>query len=87
MTIPKGVNVEDGGLDDYTQYRAVIDTSNKIYYFNPYDTNNIFAVKLTEDLLNAEDPTEIDSINWVNSVRFLSQYSSNFSCSMPFSIS
>ena len=58
VTIPKGVNIKDDGLDDYTQYRAVMDASNKIYYFNPYDTNSIFAVKLTEELLNAVEPTE-----------------------------
>lgn len=58
VTIPKGVNIKDDGLDDYTQYRAVMDASNKIYYFNPYDTNSIFAVKLTEGLLNAVEPTE-----------------------------
>lgn len=58
VTIPKGVNIKDDGMDDYTQYRAVMDATNQIYYFNPYDTNDIFAVKLTEELLNANEPQE-----------------------------
>ena len=58
VTIPVGVNVKDDGSDDYTQYRAVIDATNKIYYFNPYESNEIFGVKITEELLNGNKPQE-----------------------------
>lgn len=60
MTIPKGVNLKDDGTVDYTQYRSAFDLENQIYYFNPYDSSATFSVQLTEELLNAETPTEFE---------------------------
>lgn len=56
VTIPKGVNIKEDGSEDYTQYRAVFNVDELTYYFNPYGTQNVFSVNLTEDLLNAEQP-------------------------------
>lgn len=58
VTIPKGVNIKDDGADDYTQYRALLDTKNGIYYFCPYEGNEIYAVTLTEEVVSMSGPTE-----------------------------
>lgn len=60
VTIPKGVNIKNDGATDYTQYRAVLDTKNQCYYFNPYTTPEVFSVQLTEDLLNQAEPSEYE---------------------------
>lgn len=60
VTIPKGVNIKDDGMDDFTQYKSILNTTEKTYYLNVYETNPIFSVKLTEDLLSAKEPTEFD---------------------------
>lgn len=60
VTIPKGVNIKDDGAVDFTQYRAIMDVSAQTYYFNPYDSQEVFSVVLTEELLNAKKPTEFD---------------------------
>ena len=59
VTIPKGVNIKNDGSIDYTQYRAVFDVSNGTYYFNPYETQEIFELTLTEELLTKDGPVEI----------------------------
>lgn len=60
VTIPKGVNIKDDGAIDYTQYRAVFDLDNGVYYYNPYETQEVFSVELTAELLNADAPTEFE---------------------------
>lgn len=58
VTIPKGINIKDDGTVDYTQYRAVFNLSNQTYYFNPYNTQEVFSLQLTEALLTAETAVE-----------------------------
>lgn len=58
VTIPKGVNIKNDGSIDYTQYRAVFDVSNGTYYFNPYETQEVFELTLTEELLTEDEPVE-----------------------------
>ncbi|MGL9730734.1 choloylglycine hydrolase family protein [Enterococcus sp. DIV0756] len=58
VTIPKGVNIKNDGSIDYTQYRAVFDVSNGTYYFNPYETQEVFELTLTEELLTKDEPVE-----------------------------
>lgn len=57
VTIPKGVNIKDDGADDYTQYRAILNTTEKIYYLNNHDSNRIVTIALTEDALSSQEPT------------------------------
>lgn len=57
VTIPKGVNIEDDGHYDYTQYRAAFNLNSATYYFNPYYTQEVFSVELTEDLCSKDDAT------------------------------
>lgn len=56
VTIPKGVTIKDNGTEDYTQYRAICNTTEKIYYLNNQGSNRLFTVQLTEDLLNSQEP-------------------------------
>lgn len=58
VTIPKGVNIKDNGSSDYTQYRAVLDVTELAYYFNPYESQEVFKLTLDEALLNEKEPTE-----------------------------
>ncbi|WP_394701575.1 linear amide C-N hydrolase [uncultured Enterococcus sp.] len=37
---------KNDGATDYTQYRAAFDTKNRCYYFNPYHTQEVFALQL-----------------------------------------
>lgn len=60
LTIPKGINLEDDGSVDYTQYRSIFDLKNLTYYFNPYHSSNTFCVQLTEKLLNAAAPLDFE---------------------------
>ena len=60
VTIPKGVNIKDDGASDYTQYRAAFDLNNVMYYYNPYETQEVFSVRLTPELLNSDTPTEFE---------------------------
>ena len=57
VTIPKGVNIKDDGHNDYTQYRAVFNLNSATYYFNPYYTQEVFSVELTEDLCSKDEAT------------------------------
>ncbi|MCI1283265.1 MAG: choloylglycine hydrolase family protein [Lacticaseibacillus songhuajiangensis] len=58
VDIPRGVKVmEDGGLD-YSQYRGYSALSDRTYFMQPYDDQTITKVQLTEELLNADEPTE-----------------------------
>ncbi|MGM0214538.1 choloylglycine hydrolase family protein [Enterococcus sp. AZ109] len=58
VTIPKGVNIKDDGAIDYTQYRAALDVTELTYYFNPYESQEVFKITLDEALLNKTEPTE-----------------------------
>lgn len=58
VTIPKGVNIKDDGSIDYTQYRAVLDVTELAYYFNPYESQEVFKLTLDEALLNEKEATE-----------------------------
>ncbi|MBV7392289.1 choloylglycine hydrolase family protein [Enterococcus sp. ALS3] len=63
VTIPKGINMKDDGSVDYTQYRAAFDLNNKVYYFNDYSNQTVYSVSLTEELVNATEPTQYDFKN------------------------
>lgn len=58
VTIPKGVNLKEDGSEDYTQYRAVFDVTDRVYYMNPYTNQSVYSVALTDELLNASEPIE-----------------------------
>mgnify|MGYP001034611329 CR=1 FL=1 len=58
VTIPKGVNIKDDASVDYTQYRAVLDVTELTYYFNPYESQEVYKLTLDETLLNKTEPTE-----------------------------
>lgn len=60
VTIPKGVNIKDDGNNDYTQYRAVFNLTEQTYYFNPYYTQEVYSVKLTEELCSKDNVTVFD---------------------------
>lgn len=63
VTIPKGVMLEPTGESEYTQYRAVFDLKNCAYYYNPYETQDVYLISLDEALLQLKKPHtfEIDS--------------------------
>lgn len=56
VKIPRGVDIEEDGSDDYTQYIAIFNTNEKIYYVQPEDTNALLSIYLTEKLLEIEEP-------------------------------
>ena len=56
VEIPRGVDIEEDGSDDYTQYIAIFNTNEKIYYVQPEDTNALLSIYLTEKLLELEEP-------------------------------
>lgn len=58
VTIPKGVNLKNDGESDYTQYRAALDVTDLAYYFNPYESQEIFKITLDERLLDKKEPKE-----------------------------
>lgn len=58
VTIPKGVDIKDDGSSDYTQYRAALDVTELTYYFNPYESPEVFKLTLDETLLAKKEPTE-----------------------------
>lgn len=69
VTIPKGVNIKKDGSIDYTQYRAVFDVSNVTYYFNPYENQAVFELRLDEELLNKKEPVEFDYVTGFETVK------------------
>lgn len=50
--------IKQDGSEDYTQYRAVFDVTDRVYYMNPYTNQSVYSVALTEELLNASEPIE-----------------------------
>lgn len=58
LDIPHGIKVMADGKDDYTQYRGYMDMATPAYFMQPYDDQTITKVTLTEELLNADEPTE-----------------------------
>ena len=56
VSVPKGTILDDEG-DDYTQYRSILNTTEKIYYLNNHDSNRIVTIALTEDALSSQEPT------------------------------
>ena len=55
-TIPKGLMVEDNGQSEYTQYRVVYNVTNGTYYFNPYETQEVFSLQLKKEWLQLKQP-------------------------------
>lgn len=60
VTIPKGVNIKNDGEVDYTQYRAAMDVTDLTYYFNPYESQEIFKIVLNETMITEEKPIEFE---------------------------
>lgn len=58
VTIPKGAKVKTDGEIDYTQYRSIMDLTTRTVYFQPYNTLQLFAARLTDELLNKTEVTE-----------------------------
>lgn len=56
VTIPKGADLAEDGEIHYTQYRAALHIEARTYFFNPYETSDIYSVTLTEALLQAPQP-------------------------------
>ncbi len=57
-TIPKGLMVEDNGQSEYTQYRVVYNVTNGTYYFNPYETQEVFSLQLKKEWLQLKQPPD-----------------------------
>lgn len=60
VTIPKGVNIKNDGSVDYTQYRSIFNVTEKTYYFNPYESQEVFKLALNEELLSKKEPVEFE---------------------------
>lgn len=58
VEIPKGVKIKADGSADYTQYRAYMSMHEPAFYMQPYEDQTITRVALTEELMNADQPTE-----------------------------
>jgi len=58
VEIPKGVKIKADGSADYTQYRAYMSMHEPAFYIQPYQDQTITRVALTDDLMNAKQPTE-----------------------------
>lgn len=58
VTLPKGIVLQNDGVSDYTQYRAVFDVKTMHYYFNPYGTQTIYSIQLEDELLSLKEPKE-----------------------------
>ena len=56
VTITRGVNVMRDGRDDYTQYRSVLDVTELTYYYNPYDSQALYTIRLTDELIRGSKP-------------------------------
>lgn len=55
VSIPRGVVLDEGDIY-FTQYQNIVNTSQLTYYFKDYRCNDIHRIKLTEDLLTADEP-------------------------------
>ena len=59
VTIPRGVNMKENGKPSYTQYQTVLDLTNRIMYFVPYGNRNVYAAKMTDELISSQkEPKE-----------------------------
>ncbi len=58
VTIPRGVNVKDNDESSYTQYQTVLDLTNRVMYFVPYDNRTIYSVAMTDDLIKNQRETK-----------------------------
>lgn len=56
VSIPQGA-VIDANKIHYTQYQLVMESKERSYYIKPYFSNQIFKIKLTEDLLSKNEMT------------------------------
>ncbi|MDU1498540.1 MAG: linear amide C-N hydrolase [Staphylococcus epidermidis] len=56
VSIPQGA-VIDANKIHYTQYQLVMESKERSYYIKPYFSNQIFKIKLTEDLLSKNELT------------------------------
>ncbi|TBW68543.1 linear amide C-N hydrolase, partial [Staphylococcus lugdunensis] len=56
VSIPQGA-VLDAGETHYTQYQLVMESKERSYYIKPYFSNQIFKIKLTEDILSKNEMT------------------------------
>lgn len=56
FTIPKGVMLEETHESEYTQYRVAFSLTDLEYFFIPYETQEIFSIKLKDVLANLEKP-------------------------------
>ncbi|UXV34774.1 choloylglycine hydrolase family protein [Staphylococcus sp. IVB6181] len=54
VSIPRGIVLDEGTIY-YTQYQAIADTHHLTYYFKDYSSNNIYKIKLTEELLSSRE--------------------------------
>ena len=55
-SIPQGA-VIDANKKHNTQYQIVMESKERSYYIKPYFSNQIFKIKLTEDLLSKNEMT------------------------------
>lgn len=58
VDIPRGVKIMADGSADYSQYRGYSALNDRAYFIQPYADQTITKVQLTEELLNAQEPTE-----------------------------
>lgn len=56
FSIPKGILLEETRESEYTQYRVAFHLADLEYYFSPYETPEIFSIKLKDALVNLEKP-------------------------------
>lgn len=56
VSVPKGTILDDEG-DDYTQYRSILNTTEKVYYLMNHDSNRLVSITLTEEMLSRKEPT------------------------------
>ncbi|MBS0953585.1 choloylglycine hydrolase family protein [Lactiplantibacillus plantarum] len=65
VDIPKGVKITNSknNTADYTQYKGIMDLTNKVYYMIPYDNVVPKRVNLDADLLSKTEPVEFNIEN------------------------
>ena len=70
LTIPRGVVKNVEGRDHFTVYTSCADTEEKIYYFSTYSCRRIRAVRLSEELADA-DGLSVVAMDIPESVEFI----------------
>ncbi|MBS0937881.1 choloylglycine hydrolase family protein [Lactiplantibacillus plantarum] len=80
VDIPKGVKITNNKTNtaDYTQYRGIMDLSNKVYYMLSYDNVIPKRVSLDSDLLSKTEPVEFDIENDEQISKLFNQLSTKF---------